>query len=159
MLAMTGNTITLTEAREAHERWVEARPQVREYNERQIRLGRHLGYVETILGRRRYLPELRSTDDGLRRAAERMAINMPITGTSADLTKLALRQVWELLGDKRNDLVNVVHDEIDLDTALPEAQVRAILQAGMVDYPTPILKLGVPIRIEVGFGNNWAEAH
>ena len=80
---------------------------------------------------------------------------MRVRGTGADLLKLALRRVWELTGHE--DLVNAVHDEIDLDTLREEAEVRGLLHQGMIEYPTPLLHLETPIRMEVSFGPSWGD--
>ena len=155
LVATSGYSIPLNEAEELLESWFDVHTAVRNFQERQVQFARQHGYVETILGRRRYIPEIRSEDTGLRMAAERIAGNMPVQGTSADLLKLALRRVWELT--EHEDIVNAVHDEIDLDTLREEADVRSILRKGMIEYPTPLLHLETPIRAEVSFGASWGD--
>jgi DNA polymerase I len=114
------------------------------------------GYVTTLLQRRRYLPELKSSDVNVRRAAERAAVNTPVQGTAADMIKLAMVRVDEALADTAARLVIQVHDELLVeaprDTAESTADtVRRIMTEAVV--------LDVPVKTDIGIGANWAEIH
>lgn len=116
------------------------------------------GYVETVFGRRLWLPELRSSQAGRRQGAERAAINAPMQGTAADLIKLAMIAVQGWLDREKlqTRLVMQVHDELVLDVPDDElARVRAELPNLM----TRVATLRVPLVVEVGVGRNWDEAH
>jgi DNA polymerase-1 len=120
---------------------------------------RERGYVETITGRRRYLPDLRSANATVRAAAERNAINMPIQGSSADLIKIAMVQIAAVARAEnwRTKLLLQVHDELVFDLSLPEKErVLAVVQDRMKNA---LPELRVPILVEVGLGPNWLEAH
>lgn len=117
------------------------------------------GYTETILGRRRYLPELSSTNRQIRESAERMALNAPIQGSAADIIKLAMCQVEDALADAglRSRILLQVHDELVLEIVDSEAaDVEAIVRENMGN----VLELSVPLTVSVGIGATWrAAAH
>jgi DNA polymerase I len=116
------------------------------------------GYVETVFGRRLWLPELRASQAGRRQGAERAAINAPMQGTAADLIKLAMIAVQRRIdsAQMKTRLIMQVHDELVLEVPADElAQVRAELAPLM----TQVAKLRVPLLVEVGVGANWDEAH
>jgi DNA polymerase-1 len=134
-------------------------PGIRNYMTETVELARQRGYVETITGRRRYLPDLRSANATVRAAAERNAINMPIQGSSADLIKIAMVQIARIAREEkwRTRLLLQVHDELVFDLFLPEKErVLAVVQERM-KHALPELK--VPIVVETGLGPNWLEAH
>ena len=134
-------------------------PGIRAYMTETVEQARRRGYVETITGRRRYLPDLRSANAAVRSSAERNAINMPIQGSSADLIKLAMVQIAAIARDEkwRTKLLLQVHDELVFDLYLPEQkQVLEVVEDRM-KHALPGLK--VPIAIEIGLGPNWLEAH
>jgi len=134
-------------------------PGIKKYMTDTIELGRERGYVETITGRRRYLPDLRSANGSVRAAAERNAINMPIQGSSADLIKIAMVHIAKIARDEnwKTKLLLQVHDELVFDLYLPEKdRVLAVVQDRMKNA-LPGLK--VPIVVETGLGANWLEAH
>ena len=116
------------------------------------------GYVETLFGRRRALPELASSNFQVRASGERMARNTPIQGTAADVIKLAMVRVWRRLRDEKMEsrLILTVHDELIVEAPEAEAaKAAAILQEemeGCVNY-------AVPLSTEVHQGKNWLEAH
>ena len=116
------------------------------------------GYVCTLLNRRRYLPELKSPISSVRQFAERMAINMPIQGTAADLIKVAMVNIDHLL-TKNNlaaRLIMQVHDELVLEAPVAEKEkVMALVKKEMEE----VIKLKVPLKVEIASGNNWDEAH
>ena len=129
---------------------------VREYLEGTKQQARELGYVQTLLGRRRYIPEIDSPNGQLRSAAERMAVNMPIQGTAADITKLAMILVQEELerGDWRTRMVLQVHDELVFESPIEEAQAVA---AVIKDKMEGALALSVPLKVDVRMGKNWGD--
>jgi len=119
---------------------------------------RQNGFVCTLLNRRRYLPELKSPVAQVRQFAERMAINAPIQGTAADLIKVAMVNIASLLQKKNLTarLIMQVHDELVLEAPLQERdEVMALVKKEMEE----VIKLKVPLKVEIAFGNNWDEAH
>jgi DNA polymerase-1 len=148
--------------REAAKNWIEryfARyPGVKGYMDRTRDQAKAQGYVETVLGRRLWLPEINSPNGPRRGGAERQAINAPLQGTAADIVKLAMIavQAWletERLGAK---LVLQVHDELVLEVPEHELDhVRVELPKRMAG----VLELAVPLLAEVGAGANWEQAH
>jgi DNA polymerase-1 len=119
---------------------------------------RSKGYVETLTGRRRYLPDVNSRNGTIRGMAERNAINTPIQGTAADMIKLAMSAIWNELNTKNLEtkLVLQVHDELIFDLKETERlEVEPLVRKRMIDA----LPLEVPIEVEIGTGANWLEAH
>lgn len=147
-------TMTRDEAKEFIDKYFELRPRVKEYMENTAAKALREGYVETIFGRRRPTPDMKSSNFAVREAAKRAAINMPIQGTEADLMKIAMLRVEENLGDLGEQLLQV-HDSILVET--PEAnaeKVAAILKETMENvHPT----LGVNLKVDVKTGRNWGE--
>jgi DNA polymerase-1 len=134
-------------------------PGIKKYMTDTVEQARERGYVETITGRRRYLPDLRSANATVRAAAERNAINMPIQGSSADLIKIAMVQIAKVAREEnwRTKMLLQVHDELVFDLYLPEkARVLEVVQDRM-KHALP--DLNVPIEVETGLGANWLEAH
>lgn len=116
------------------------------------------GYVCTLLNRRRYLPELKSKIPSVRQFAERMAINTPIQGTAADLIKVAMVNIAHLLQEKKFKarLIMQVHDELILEAPLKEKdEVAALVKKEMEE----VIRLKVPLKVEIAAGKNWDEAH
>jgi DNA polymerase-1 len=134
-------------------------PGIKKYMTDTVARARERGYVETITGRRRYLPDLRSANATIRSAAERNAINMPIQGSSADLIKVAMIHIARAARDEnwRTQLLLQVHDELVFDLYLPEKErVLEVVQDRMKNALPELL---VPIVVETGLGANWLEAH
>jgi DNA polymerase-1 len=131
-------------------------PRVRAYLDGVVAEGRARGYVTTLLGRRRYLPDLGSRNPAVRGAAERMAANAPIQGTASDVIKLAMVRVAEALGGRglRARLLLQVHDELLLEA--PEAEVAAV-RALLPEVMEAVMALAVPLRVDVTDGRDWAE--
>ena len=133
-------------------------PKVSGYMDKTISDARNCGYVSTLFGRRRSLPELTSNNHNIRASGERMARNTPIQGTAADVIKLAMVRVWRRLRDEKMEsrLILTVHDELIVEAPEAEAaKAAAILQEemeGCVNY-------AVPLSTEVHQGKNWLEAH
>jgi DNA polymerase-1 len=145
-------------ARNYIDRYFARYPGVARYME-EIRLAaRSRGYVETVFGRRLWLPEINSPNGPRRQAAERAAINAPMQGTAADLIKMAMIAVQQAMDDQRlkSRLVLQVHDELVLEVPLSEVEtVRRLLPEKMEGIAT----LRVPLVVDVGQGDNWDEAH
>jgi len=133
-------------------------PGVHEYMERTRRLARERGYVETVFGRRLYLPEIESRNPQRRQYAERTAINAPMQGTAADIIKRAMLAVdgWLQAADVEARLTMQVHDELILEVR--DDQLEAVSRQ-VVDLMTAAADLDVPLKVETGGGHNWAEAH
>lgn len=150
--------ISQTEAREIIERYFSRFPRVQEYINYTISKARQNGYVTTLLGRRRYLPDINSKNQTVRQNAERQAINMPIQGTAADMIKLAMVRIDSafLKGNLRSSMILQVHDELVFEVKKKELEnVRSIVEQEMRNA----LSLCVPIEVEIGVGKNWLEAH
>ncbi|MBD5801190.1 DNA polymerase I [Azoarcus sp. Aa7] len=133
-------------------------PGVAAYMDRVKAEAKERGYVETVFGRRLYLPEIRAQQVGRRQAAERAAINAPMQGTAADLIKKAMIAVhgWLASSGLKTRLILQVHDELVLEVPRDELErVRAQLPAQMCG----VADLAVPLLVEVGVGDNWDEAH
>jgi len=116
------------------------------------------GYVETLFGRRLYLPEINSSNGMRRQAAERTAINAPMQGTAADIIKKAMIAVdqWLTVSNFDAKVIMQVHDELVLEVA--DADVEAVTE-GLHKYMSETVKLEVPLLVEVGSGANWGQAH
>ncbi len=116
------------------------------------------GYVETVFGRRLWLPEIRSSNGNRRQGAERAAINAPMQGTAADLIKLAMIAVQGWIEKKKlaTRLIMQVHDELVLD--VPDGELDTV-KAKLPGLMTGVAKLSVPLLVEVGVGPNWDQAH
>ncbi|HRP24290.1 DNA polymerase I [Thauera sp.] len=133
-------------------------PGVADYMERTRAEARDKGYVETVFGRRLYLPDIRASQAGRRQAAERAAINAPMQGTAADLIKKAMiaTRDWLATSGLKSKLVLQVHDELVLE--VPTAELDAI-RAELPKLMGGVAALKVPLLVEVGAGDNWDEAH
>ncbi|HUB66596.1 MAG TPA: DNA polymerase I [Candidatus Methylacidiphilales bacterium] len=134
-------------------------PGIRNYMNETVARARESGYAETITGRRRYLPDLRSANATVRAAAERNAINMPIQGSSADLIKIAMVQIAQVAREEnwRTKLLLQVHDELVFDLHLSEK--KRVLEVVQDRMKNALPELRVPIVVEAGLGANWLEAH
>jgi len=131
---------------------------VRSFIDGSIESARERGYVETLFGRRRYLPDLGSRNRTLRQAAERMAVNSIIQGTAADLIKKAMVNLDPLIEQADLDAVMIlqVHDELVFE--VPNRHVAAVTQL-VTEQMEGVAELRVPLLVEVGTGKNWREAH
>ncbi len=131
---------------------------VKQYLENIVRVAQEKGYVETIMGRRRYFPELqqRNINQNLRRAAERAAINMPIQGSAADIIKLAMIRLYEALQKSTFEahMILQVHDELVLEVAKEHVEPVKDL---VVDIMSHAYELSVPLKVDVAVGENWME--
>lgn len=152
--------IARTEAAEIIDAYFREYPAIREYMDRTVRDSRERGYAQTLTGRRRHYPDLNSGNAGLRQNAERAAINMPIQGTSADMIKIAMIRIDELLRKKpyQTKMLLQVHDELVFDLHPDEEGelVPKILHIMETALPLPH---DVPVLVEKGTGRNWLAAH
>lgn len=146
------------EAAEIIESYFEKYPKVKEYMDGSIEEARSVGYAKTILGRRRYLPDINSANNTLKSFAERNAINTPVQGSAADLIKLAMIEIHREMKarDMRSRMLLQVHDELVFEAALEELEdLKALIKDKMENaYP-----FKVPMVVEAGIGDNWLEAH
>ncbi len=150
--------VTVAEAKEYMEKYFEHYSGVRAYMDRVVEKGRADGFVSTLYGRRRWLPELRSSNFNTRSFGERVALNMPIQGTAADIIKLAMIRVDARLRAENLSarLVLQVHDELIVECPEAEGQkVRDLLEEEMEG----VASLAVPLLAEAKVGRTWAEAH
>jgi DNA polymerase-1 len=150
--------ISQSEAKEIISRYFERFPKVKQYINDTIEGAKRKGYVSTLLGRRRYLPDITSKNQNIRGNAERQAINMPIQGTAADMIKLAMINLdQEILKKKlKSRMLLQVHDELVLE--VPSAE-KEKMEKLVSEKMRGALSLNVPIEVEVGTGKNWLEAH
>jgi DNA polymerase-1 len=133
-------------------------PGVADYMQRTRETARRQGYVETLFGRRLWVPEINSVNGQRRQAAERAAINAPMQGTAADLIKLAMITVHGWLGSERLEsrMVMQVHDELVLE--VPEQELE-LVKHRLPELMSQVAQLDVPLEVEVGYGPNWDSAH
>jgi len=136
--------------------YFEKYPGVQDYIEATERQARELGYVQTVLGRRRYIPEINSPNRQIREAAERMAINMPVQGTSADIIKIAMVELHHEMEKRelRSKMILQVHDELVFE--MPPEELDLIKELVSKIMPDA-LKLSVPLKIDIKIGKNWGE--
>lgn len=150
--------ISRTEAKELIDGYFESYPKVREFMDNSIRMARENGYVETMFGRKRYLPDILSRNSVVRGNAERNAINSPIQGSAADIIKIAMIRIQEAFDREQlqSALILQVHDELNFDVRPDELeQVKKITRREMENATN----LSVPLTIDMGEGKNWLEAH
>ena len=149
--------VTVAEAKDYMEAYFATFPGVRRYMDAVVEKAKETGYVETIFHRRRELPELKSSNFNLRSFGERVALNMPIQGTAADIMKLAMIAVWKRLKAEHPAarLVLQVHDELIVEC--PEAEAEAVARA-VEEEMERVVSLSVPLTAEAHWGRNWLEA-
>ncbi len=147
------------EAASIIENYFEKYPRIKAYMDESIEIAREKGYVETIMGRRRYLRDINSSNHTVRGYAERNAINAPIQGSAADMIKIAMINIHHEFKNKnlKSKMLLQVHDELVFDVSIDELEiVKPIIENHMKNA---IPNLIVPIEIEMGIGRNWLEAH
>jgi len=152
--------IPLSEAEKVYEAWHAAYPGVKKWAKWVKRSCWDKGYVETLYGRKRRLEDIHSSDNGLRAYAERQAVNHPIQGTAADIAKIGLIQVHDVLRIFPAELVLQIHDEfvIEVDERIVEKVVPRVKEAMEQVYRNGKPVLDVPLEVNIAVGNNWAEA-
>lgn len=150
--------ISRTEAKQLIDGYFKNYPGVRAFMDECIRLARENGYVKTMYGRKRLLPDILSRNSVVRGNAERNAINSPIQGSAADIIKIAMVRIQRKLEseDLKSSMILQVHDELNFDVYPDEiAQIRQIVKEEMENAA----QLNVPLTVEMGEGRNWLEAH
>ena len=150
--------MTRAEARAYMEKYFETYSGVRAYMSGVVEQARKDGYVSTLMGRRRWLPELKSSNFNLRSFGERVALNMPIQGTAADIIKLAMIRVRDRLRAEglAARLVLQVHDELIVEC--PEEEAQAVCRL-VKEEMEAVVQLPVPLVAETSAGRSWADAH
>lgn len=133
-------------------------PSIRSFIDGTLEAARETGYVETIFGRRRYIPEINAKNGTIRALAERNAVNAPIQGTSADIIKMAMIAVDRRLEKEglRSRMVLQIHDELLFDTFPDEVGTLREIVVGEMEN---VARLSIPLTVECNYGNNWLEAH
>jgi DNA polymerase-1 len=150
--------LSRSEARDLIDTYYQTYPKLRTYISEQIDFAREHGYVQTVLGRRRYLKDINSGNAVVRGAAERNAINAPIQGSAADIIKIAMIRIHRKLqeGSLRTKMLLQVHDELVFDVYKPEIEkVSEMIRTEMEQA----YALSVPLIVDIGLGDNWLEAH
>ncbi|HRX31771.1 MAG TPA: DNA polymerase I [Tenuifilaceae bacterium] len=150
--------ISRTEAKDLIDQYFSTYSGVKKYMDDCVHLARERGWVETLFGRKRYLPDINSRNQVVRGLAERNAINAPIQGSAADIIKKAMIDIHQELQNKglKAKMIIQVHDELIFDTPSNEVeQLQAIVKSCMENA----VKLDVPLIVDMGVGNNWLEAH
>ena len=146
------------EAKEIIDNYYAQFPRLKEYQQENIEFARKNGYVETILGRRRYLADIQSGNAVVRGFAERNAINAPIQGSAADVIKLAMLRIHEIFKEKdfKSRMIMQVHDELVFDAHVEELD---IIKPIIIDGMQNAYELAVPLKVDLDTGENWLQAH
>ncbi len=147
-----------TAAKELIDGYFASFPSIRSFIDGSVAFAREHGYVETLFGRRRYLPDIQARNATVRALAERNAVNAPIQGTSADIIKLAMIGVAARMKEQglRSKMVLQIHDELLFDAVPEEVPVLTALVKDVMEH---VLELSVPLTVECSSGINWLEAH
>ncbi|MBI5638978.1 MAG: DNA polymerase I [Nitrospirae bacterium] len=157
-----GLSETLNIDRKEAERYIrqyfDRHPGVREYADRILADAKEKGYVTTLFGRKRPMPEIKNTNRNIRQQGERLAVNSPIQGTAADLIKIAMISISRRFGQEgiRARMILQVHDELLFE--LPESELETVRELVRKEMEEAV-ELAVPVKVEIGHGRNWAEAH
>ena len=146
------------EAKDLIDTYYKTYPKLRNYMSEQVDFARENGYVQTVLGRRRYLKDINGSNAIVRGAAERNAVNAPIQGSAADIIKIAMINIHKKLeeGNYKTKMLLQVHDELVFDVYKPELEEMKVLIKTEMENA---YKIAVPLDVEVGVGENWLEAH
>lgn len=150
--------LSRSESKELIDTYYETYPKLRAYMSEQVDFARDNGYVQTVLGRRRYLKDINSRNAVVRGAAERNAVNAPIQGSAADIIKIAMIKIHDKLqaGDYKSKMLLQVHDELVFDVYKPELDtLKSLIKTEMENA----YKLEVPLDVDLDIGDNWLEAH
>ncbi len=150
--------LSRSESKELIDTYYKTYPKLRNYISDQIDFAREHGYVQTVLGRRRYLKDINGSNQVVRGAAERNAVNAPIQGSAADIIKIAMINIHKRLSERKykSKMLLQVHDELVFDIYKSELEeLKPLIKSEMENaYP-----LSVPLEVELGIGDNWLEAH
>jgi DNA polymerase-1 len=150
--------LNIKESKTLIETYYQKYPKLKQFIEKQIFFARDKGYVETILGRRRVLRDINSSNSIIRSAAERNAVNAPIQGSAADIIKMSMINIQKEFFSKKikSKMLLQIHDELVFDVFKPELnQVMEIVRFQMEN----VFKLDVPLSVDINYGENWLEAH
>lgn len=150
--------ISRAEASEIIETYFKQYPGIKQYMNDSIAFARKNGYVETMMGRRRYLNDINSANTNIRGFAERNAINTPIQGSSADMIKIAMIRIYQQIEKRqmKSRMILQVHDELVFDAHKAEIdELKAIVEENMKNA----FEMSVPILVDISTGNNWLEAY
>ena len=150
--------IPRAEAREFIQRYFGRYPNIRHYLDRTIEEAKESGYVSTLFGRRRLLPDLKHKNQNIRRHAERIAMNTPIQGSAADIIKQAMLEIDAAIqkGKLGSRMLLQVHDELVFEA--PEAEIESLSELVRAKM-SGVVELKVPLTVEIGVGHSWSEAH
>ena len=150
--------LSRTESKELIEKYFEKYPKLKKYINNQILFARDNGYVETLLGRRRYLKDINSQNSVIRGAAERNAINAPVQGSAADVIKLAMINIHNKLskGNYKSKMLLQIHDELVFDVFKPELNEMIEITKNEMEKA---FEINVPLTVDLNYGLNWLEAH
>jgi len=150
--------ISRSESKKLIEDYFNSYPQVKEYIYGMIEYAKENGYVKTLYGRKRYLPDISSKNPVVRGLAERNAVNAPLQGSAADIIKVAMLKVSKRIQDEalKSKMVLQVHDELVFDVVPGEID---ILCKVVKEEMESVIKLSVPLTVECEYGKNWLEAH
>jgi DNA polymerase-1 len=146
------------EAKELIEGYFETYPDVKKYMDNAIQTAKELGYVETMLGRKRFLPDINSQNSIVRGFAERNAINAPIQGTAADIIKIAMVSIQKRLIREGLEAKMTMQVNDELNFTVPKSELE-IVKKVVVEEMENAIQLNVPLIAECGVGVNWLEAH
>ncbi|MFK7812174.1 MAG: DNA polymerase, partial [Maribacter sp.] len=150
--------LSRSEAKELIETYYKTYPKLRNYMSEQVDFARDNGYVQTVLGRRRYLKNINGNNAIVRGAAERNAVNAPIQGSAADIIKIAMINIHKKLSEEnyQSKMLLQVHDELVFDVYNPEMdKLKVMVKSQMENAYT----MAVPLDVELGVGENWLVAH
>ena len=150
--------LTRSESKELIDTYYQTYPKLKSYIGKQVDFARDHGYVQTVLGRRRYLKDINSRNAVVRGAAERNAVNAPIQGSAADIIKIAMINIHKKLqeGNYKTKMLLQVHDELVFDVYKPELDaIKTLVKTEMESA----YKLSVPLDVDLDIGDNWLEAH
>ena len=147
-----------SEAKELIDGYFETYPHIKEYMDKSIAVARENGYIETIFGRKRFLPDINSHNAVVRGYAERNAINAPIQGSAADIIKVAMVKIYQRFMQEniRSKMILQVHDELNF-SVYPDEKEK--VQQIVIEEMEKAYAMQVPLRADCGWGNNWLEAH
>ncbi|MBE0427052.1 MAG: DNA polymerase I [Nitrospirae bacterium] len=151
-------SISRDEAKNYIEQYFNRHPGVKRYIEKTIAEVKEKGYVSTLFGRKRAIPEIRSKNSNIRQLGERLAINSPMQGTAADIIKIAMINIWKRLRDEglKSSMILQVHDELLFE--VPEQEIGGLSDVVRREMEGNIT-LAVPVIVGIKYGKNWAEAH
>ena len=149
-------TLSRGESKDLIDAYFETYPQLKDYMAKQVDLARKQGYVETILGRRRYLRDINSNNYVVRSHAERNAVNAPVQGSAADIIKLGMVKIHQTLKGFKTKMLLQVHDELVFEVPKDELEtIQPIIKETMENA----IEFNVPLVVDCGVGKNWLEAH